>query len=54
MFFSGVHFFILWICAAIFFSILKVLNCKITAIPTVEWKRPGGKIKKLFKLCELI
>lgn len=55
MFFSGVRTFLFFgYGAAIFFPILKVLNCKIICNPDgIEWKRPGGKIKKLFfKLCE--
>jgi len=42
--------------AAIFFSFLKLFNCKIICNPDgIEWRRPNNFIKKqYFKICETI
>ncbi len=55
MYFYGVRIFLFFgYGAAIFFPILKLLNCKIICNPDgIEWKRPGSKIQKFFfKFCE--
>lgn len=57
MYFSGVRCFIFFgYGAAPFFKLLKILNCKIICNPDgIEWRRPAGKIKKLYlRFCQKI
>lgn len=55
MYFKGVRSFIFFgYGAAPLFVILKILKCKVVCNPDgIEWRRPEGKIKKIyFKICE--
>jgi len=55
LYLSGVRCFIFFgYGAAPLFLLLKILNCKIICNPDgIEWRRPIGKMKKLyFKICE--
>lgn len=57
MYLSGVRIFLFFgYGAAPLFLILKVLKCKIICNPDgIEWRRPEGKIKKLyFRFCEIL
>ena len=57
MYLSGVRSFLFFgYGAAPLFLILKMLKCKIICNPDgIEWRRPEGKIKKLyFRLCEIL
>jgi hypothetical protein len=57
MYFSGVRSFLfLGYGAAPIFILLKILNCKVVCNPDgIEWRRPEGKVKKLyFKFCEML
>ena len=57
MYLSGVRCFLFFgYGAAPLFLLLKILNCKIICNPDgIEWRRPEGKIKKLyFRFCEFL
>ncbi len=57
IYFSGVRCFVFFgYGAAPFFILLKILNCRIICNPDgIEWRRPVGKIKKLyFRFCQKI